>query len=993
MKSIFCCVTLIAFFSVTNNSLAQTSEAGQPYSAPPYWLDSFTHDDSSVSRVLVFRSTAGVSYRVQSSHDLLSWSDEQTFYGLGQEIAFPMVRTAAPSAPQPQGPPSNEVRPKYASLMMRAATSGGIVLSWRSLDHEMPVEHHLSGLVLGSAWDSYLFYTRRFDNFYFSLGHSSATAVPKVNSILANTDAAMVASFVAHFSAMNDDVADHVARARLQPVSIAPVDANTRKFFRIIADWSLDSDFDLSPDWLEFMAMFGQNGMSPVSTYMDADGNAYEITANPFGDALTSEGEVAGKVQDLDKDGTPDVDDVSPAESMLNWKRGSYRYAMFPVSIPDLPEELDRRALQTNALGQVLFRHSVWRNGVHTPLSKSGLVWGQSLAMNDNGEVLGNATIIDGLTTTQRVISTSYVHGMCWWTAADTPPTMIKSLSPLGDNVFAQMTEKHYSAGIRGEDIFGEAGRFCAPGGKYLTFDNQSSHPEEAAPAMALWSRNAAGQYSYQEIETGYHFLKDPIAPWKFPDDNGNTEVQGKQLKALVSKFVAMPYGVNIACSHSSLGSQTHFSYLGSPWKKVSRVETAKDFSHIGIGITVDNQVWMNNGELPMEKVAYKDLPAGQAWQNYQLLDLSHFGHLLAAKEAPASSSGSEPAVAAAHSEVALGYPFSLKDDLPATGVDNLSQSITFSGNEKDGFQEKLWVMAPQGTWLHPQQGPQPCENRFQIIAPLGDLTAEFTLDNATSNSYEIIGTPRSFNFRGTGNSTTEGNINISMGGNTSLSYPIGVKSMKRRTVRLHIYRCQHSATITPGVDDPYPYDIAKLTAYLDEIFGKQINVHFSITESTLMAGQNGNAMPLYPTILQDDETYISSETINTVIAPLPFPENADIRVFALGHKISASGIGASGMTPEKQNSIYLDPMRYMENSPDDRAEYAMRTLAHEAGHVFCGSGHPDNGDGAARLPGTDHTKRLMCSGSNTTSSSHLLVKREWDKAEEWLKNRKRGDN
>ena len=159
------------------------------------------------------------------------------------------------------------------------------------------------------------------------------------------------------------------------------------------------------------------------------------------------------------------------------------------------------------------------------------------------------------------------------------------------------------------------------------------------------------------------------------------------------------------------------------------------------------------------------------------------------------------------------------------------------------------------------------------------------------------------------------------------------------------------------------------------------------------MAGQNGNAMPLYPTILQDEESYISAETVNTMIKTLPFPENADIRVFALGHKISASGIVASGMTPKDKNSIFIDPMRYMENSPDDRAEYAMRTLAHETGHVLCGPGHPDNGDGAARLPGTDHSKRLMCSGSNTTTSSHLLVKREWDFAEEWLKNRNRGDD
>jgi hypothetical protein len=32
-----------------------------------------------------------------------------------------------------------------------------------------------------------------------------------------------------------------------------------------------------------------------------------------------------------------------------------------------------------------------------------------------------------------------------------------------------------------------------------------------------------------------------------------------------------------------------------------------------------------------------------------------------------------------------------------------------------------------------------------------------------------------------------------------------------------------------------------------------------------------------------------------------------------------------------------------------------------------------------------DVTKRLLCSGRNNNNNSILLVKAEWDKAEEWL--------
>jgi hypothetical protein len=70
-------------------------------------------------------------------------------------------------------------------------------------------------------------------------------------------------------------------------------------------------------------------------------------------------------------------------------------------------------------------------------------------------------------------------------------------------------------------------------------------------------------------------------------------------------------------------------------------------------------------------------------------------------------------------------------------------------------------------------------------------------------------------------------------------------------------------------------------------------------------------------------------------------------------------------------------------NLPAQRAQIAMHTLAHEIGHVFLGDGHPEQGSGPAPLPGTDRSKRLM--SSRTDQTARLLVKAEWDKAEEWL--------
>jgi hypothetical protein len=76
-------------------------------------------------------------------------------------------------------------------------------------------------------------------------------------------------------------------------------------------------------------------------------------------------------------------------------------------------------------------------------------------------------------------------------------------------------------------------------------------------------------------------------------------------------------------------------------------------------------------------------------------------------------------------------------------------------------------------------------------------------------------------------------------------------------------------------------------------------------------------------------------------------------------------------------------------------------TVAHEIGHIIIGSGHPDEGDmqsgnesGAAPLPGTDRTKRLMYSQqASEPPSRQQLVKKEWDAADDWLTIRPRGDN
>jgi len=67
---------------------------------------------------------------------------------------------------------------------------------------------------------------------------------------------------------------------------------------------------------------------------------------------------------------------------------------------------------------------------------------------------------------------------------------------------------------------------------------------------------------------------------------------------------------------------------------------------------------------------------------------------------------------------------------------------------------------------------------------------------------------------------------------------------------------------------------------------------------------------------------------------------------------------------------------------------HVLETIAHEIGHVLVGYGHPDSGafPGKAGIEGSDHGRRLMRSGGRDKSRmGTLLVKKEWDLAEEWL--------
>jgi hypothetical protein len=177
----------------------------------------------------------------------------------------------------------------------------------------------------------------------------------------------------------------------------------------------------------------------------------------------------------------------------------------------------------------------------------------------------------------------------------------------------------------------------------------------------------------------------------------------------------------------------------------------------------------------------------------------------------------------------------------------------------------------------------------------------------------------------------------------------------------------------------------AQLEQHLNELFAYQINTWFAVDFVTQTVSVNfGNG------ILESGNGELHTSDQNAVINAFGgLKPGFDIHLFIVGTS-SLIAQGAKGFTTHSMATSWVfAASNGTYNDPDD----VMITVGHEIGHVFFGAGHPDSihFPGEAPLKGTDRSKRLMYSSPD--ASSRLIVKKEWDKAETWLKARPNGDN
>ncbi len=251
---------------------------------PTQWGFECIRDESSGWwQSLRVQTVPGVLYRLQVSESLESgsWSTLESVYGFGGEWICPLMRGHEPVISLPAGQPvipqtpANPIRLAY--LVMEKTVEGELLVSWCSLDDYTAKRMVIPGVTLDPVWDEFdASYMNQYGNHFFALTPNLYNPVSfnGPSPALGTLDSAMISEFTGAIPAITENIANSVAMRAHYSHQIQPDGA--RKFYRIAADWSLDSDSDGHPDWQELVF----DGNNPFAADTDGDGIPDQAAGN-----------------------------------------------------------------------------------------------------------------------------------------------------------------------------------------------------------------------------------------------------------------------------------------------------------------------------------------------------------------------------------------------------------------------------------------------------------------------------------------------------------------------------------------------------------------------------------------------------------------------------------------------------------------------------------------------------------------------------------------
>jgi len=355
--------------------------------------------------------------------------------------------------------------------------------------------------------------------------------------------------------------------------------------------------------------------------------------------------------------------------------------------------------------------------------------------------------------------------------------------------------------------------------------------------------------------------------------------------------------------------------------------------------------------------------------------------------------------------------PVKVKDNQLDSGVDEFSVKAK---PDALGYQDKFWVMAPAG-------GPAYTNHSLFDIPVNTPTPMNITCPNATPDPDTItIGAgDQTVAWTGAGSDPSDNDPTFKIGeAEDEVPLKIGVKSMKKRTVSVAVHRIKAKANTSPKL---MPTE-AQIEDELNRVYGWQINAYFDVDyKDEKVVNFDVADTSKWPTVTNypDDTPAVGDGLFETIYPNDDGPEyevleketldGYDINVLVIGgaspfctykitgntFKLDGEYVGVSYLRPEKPFCI-VDGDRLANKSHQGTVDGVVDTIVHEIGHIMIGKGHPDQGFGPAPLWDQSsplHPRRVMASGTVRSPDGRLLVKTEWDAAENWLRNRPRGDH
>lgn len=239
------------------------------------------------------QTVPGVVYRIQKSENLIDWEDASSVYGNDQEAICPLFPGHEPAFNDPTAPtlPAGGHSAPFVPLVLERGTDGTPLLSWKSLDDATAKRVPLSGVTLDPAWEDFeSYYLNAHGDYLFAISSriGAEVHVSETPPSLGTLDSAMVGAFTAALPAITANIQQSLSAAANH--TPPPIVSGDRAFYRIVADWNVDSDGDGRTDWQEILF----DGNNPFASDSDGDGIADQaLAASPGGSSLPTPGAVA----------------------------------------------------------------------------------------------------------------------------------------------------------------------------------------------------------------------------------------------------------------------------------------------------------------------------------------------------------------------------------------------------------------------------------------------------------------------------------------------------------------------------------------------------------------------------------------------------------------------------------------------------------------------------------------------------------------------------